>query len=209
MSSFLQNITAEPETVAARAIEAPDHIPQLLAALSDPKPAVRYKCEKILRIVGGIKPELLYPHFDFFLSMLDCENSFLKWGAIRTVANMARVDVRNRFEAIFDKYFSPVPGPVMITTANTIGGAAVIALAKPGLAGRIAREILKVEKARYKTAECRNVAIGHAIDSFDRFYEHIPDKPRILRFVRRQLTNPRPAVRKRAETFLKRRGESK
>jgi len=207
-SSLLQRIgrrNSNPATLAGQVIEEPALVAGLLAGLDAPKAQVKYKCEKILRMVGERQPEILYPHFDFFARMLDCANSFLKWGAIQDIANMARADTQNKFESIFEKYFSPIPGPVMITAANTIGGAARIALAKPHLAGRITAEILKVGKARYQTAECRNVAIGHAIGSFDRFFELVEAKTSIIRFVKRQLKNTRPAVRRRAEAFLNRR----
>ena len=66
------------------------------------------------------------------------------------------------------------------------------------------KEILKVEQASYRTPECRNVAIGHAIQSFDRLFGQVKQKRPVLAFVTRQLDNPRPATRKKAEKFLKR-----
>jgi len=97
----------------------------------------------------------------------------------------------------------------MISAANVIGGAARIALARPGLADRVAAEVLKVERASYATAECRNVAIGHAVSAFGEFF-HVLRRQRapVLEFVRRQLTNSRPATRKKAERFLRKIGET-
>jgi hypothetical protein len=92
----------------------------------------------------------------------------------------------------------------MIGAANAIAAAANIALAKPHLADRIVKEILKVERASYQRPECRNVAIGHAIQSFDRFFRHVGNTRPVLAFVKRQLDNSRPATRKKAERFLKR-----
>ena len=62
----------------------------------------------------------------------------------------------------------------------------------------------KVSRARYQTAECRNVAIGQAIDSLGKFIHHLRDREPVLRFVRRQRLNSRPAVRKKAAEFLQR-----
>ena len=90
----------------------------------------------------------------------------------------------------------------MIAAANTIQGAADIALAKPHLADRIATEIIKVDRAHYATPECRNVAVGHAIQALDRFFEHIQKKDSVLAFVESQFDNPRPATRKKAEQVL-------
>jgi hypothetical protein len=77
-------------------------------------------------------------------------------------------------------------------------------VAKPALADRIARRILRVERAKYRTAECQRVAIGHAIDALSRFYAQIQRKGPVLKFVERQRRNSRPAVRKRAEEFMRR-----
>jgi hypothetical protein len=79
-----------------------------------------------------------------------------------------------------------------------------IALAKPDLADRIVDETMKVEKGRYKTAECRNVALGHALDALGRLFDLTTRKDQVTRFVKRQLRNPRNATRKRAERLVKR-----
>ena len=86
---------------------------------------------------------------------------------------------------------------------NAMKGAASIAQAKPYMADRIAAQILRVEKGAYDTAECRNVAIGHAIQSLDRFGSRISDRLKIQFFVARQLKNRRVATRGKAERFLK------
>jgi len=72
----------------------------------------------------------------------------------------APVDVDGKLEAALDKCLRPIPGPQMIAAANAIQCASRIALAKPQLADRIARASVGVLSASYKTAECRNVAIG-------------------------------------------------
>ena len=108
-------------------------------------------------------------------------------------------------EKLLPRYLAPIAGNEMIGAANAIQGAADIALAKPHLAGRIARAILQVSHAHYATPECRNVAAGHAIQALDRFFEQIPQKKPLLAFVEAELANPRPATRKKAEKFLKKR----
>ena len=198
------NIAAIVDQVVAK----PDEIVELVEALKVEQRAVKLSYEKVLRQVSERRPELIYPYFDVFADLLDSDNSFLKWGAIMTVANLTAVDAENKFEAIFQKYYAPIPGPAMVTAANVIGSSAKIALAKPELTERIAREIPKVDKAKYQrkgfpSPECRNVAIGQAIDSFERFFEQIDDKAKIVAFVKRQLRNTRKQVVKKAERFLR------
>ena len=164
---------------------------------------VKYGCARVLRILGEKHPDLLYPRFDFFVRLLDHPNQIFQWEAVRVLSQLARVDAEDKFAGIFDKYFAPIRGPVMITAANVIRGGARIAAAKPHLADLIAAEVLKVDRARYQSPECRNVAIGHAIVALGDFFELLQHPAPALRFVRRQIKNARPATRKKAEQFLK------
>lgn len=196
------------EAIVNLVIKKPEEIAELVEALKVEKRAVKFSYEKVLRLVSERRPELVYPYFDVFVGLLDSDNSFLKWGAIITIGNLTVVDKEKKFEIIFRKYYAPISGPPMITAANIIGSSAKIALLKPELIQRITREILKVEKAKYQSRgkpspECRNVAIGHAIDSFDKFFEQIDDKKTVLTFVKRQLKNPRKPVVKKAERFMR------
>jgi len=195
-------------TTIEQVVSAPEQIPELVAALRTEKRSLKYVYEKVLRLVSERRPELVYPHFDAFAALLDHENSFLKWGAIMTVANLTAVDAESRFEALFDRYYAPIPGPTMVTASNIIGSSPKIVQAKPHLTQRIVTEILKVEQAEYEhhgspSPECRNVVLGQAIDAFDQFFERIDDKPAVLGFVRRQLQNTRKQVAKKAERFLR------
>ena len=183
-------------------IPAAELVPSLIAGVASPRASVRFSSAKALSRLAEQSPELLYPHFDFFVSQLDCPNSILRWNATRTLACLAPADRGNKLEAALDKYLSPIPGPQMIAAATAIRWAAVIALARPHLADRLARAILGVRRAVYRTEECRNVAIGHAIQSLERFFESIGDKKPVLGFVRAQLRNPRPATRAKARAFL-------
>ncbi len=198
---------ADIDAIVERVTSKPKEIAELVEALKVEKRAFKFNYEKVLRGVSEKRPELVYQYFGVFADFFDSDNSFLKWGAIITIGNLAAVDKEKKFEAIFDKYYEPISGPAMITAANIIGSSAKIALAKPELTQRITREILKVEKAKYQrkgkpSPECRNVAIGQAIDSFDKFFEQIEDKKAVLVFVKKQLKNTRKPVTKKAERFI-------
>ncbi len=199
---------ADIEAIVEHVTRKPKEISELVEALKVEKRAFKFNYEKVLRGVSEKRPELVYPYFDVFEGLLDSDNSFLKWGATITIGNLAAVDEEKKFEAVFRKYYAPISGPVMITAANIIGSSAKIALAKPELTESITREILKVDKANYErkgklSPECRNVAIGQAIDSFDKFFGQIEDKKVVLEFVKRQLKNTRKPVAKKAERFLR------
>jgi len=199
---------ADIPRIAAAVIKKPEQIEALVEGIKAPKGTLRYGYEKVLRAISEERPDLVYPYFDLFEELLDCENSFLKWGAILTIGHLAAHDRDGRFEKIFKKYYAPITGPAMVTAANIIGSSAKIAAAKPELTKKIVREILRAEKARYErhgevSAECRNVVLGQAIDAFDQMFDQIEDQSAVIRLVRRQLKNPRKQVVKKAEKFLK------
>lgn len=199
---------SDPERITDQLIRQPSLIPRLFEGLKDSRTRTKYGCEKLLRRLSEKRPDLIYPYFDAFAELLDGDNSFLKWGAIRTIANLAGVDSQNKIEAIFRSYYGLIGGPVMISAANVIGSSPAIAAAKPALAGRIAKEILKVETASYElkgepSPECRNVAIGHALSALEEIFDRIRGKKPVLEFAQRQLRNPRPNVRKKAEQLLR------
>ena len=173
------------------------------AGLDAPAARVRFGCLKDLRRLSEEAPQSLHPDFDRFARLLDHSNSIFRWNAAHILANLARVDRSRKLAPLLDRFLKPVGGPQMIAAANVMQAAAVIATAQPQLADKLAAGILAVGRAKYETAECRNVAIGHAIQSFDRFFAYIPRKGAVVGFVRRQLDNPRPATRRKAEKFLK------
>lgn len=180
----------------------------LITAIDNEKGSIKFGCEKIVRLVSEKKPELVYPYFDFLVKFLDSENNFIKWGAVVSLSNLCRVDSKKQFEKIFNKYYAPITGPIMVTAVNIVGNSWKIAQAKPELIDRIVEEILKIEKAKYEykgelSPECNNVVCGHAIESFDKIFEKIKNQKKIMAFVKRQLNNSRPSVRKRAEKFMK------
>jgi len=194
---------SDKEAIAAEVIEKPELLSEIFAGLEAKTARIKYGCDKVLRCISKKNPELLYPQIDFFISNLDSGNNFLKWGAIDVLANLVSVDSENKFKGIFEKYFAPIPGPVLVTAANVIKAAVRIARAKPELADRIAVEVLKVEHANYRTAECRNIALGQAVETFGQILDHIQEREPVIRLVQKQLSNTRNATRSKAAVFLR------
>ena len=176
-------------------------ISEWLSGLGAGAARVKYGSSKALRVASKESPGLVYPHFARFVKLLSGDNTIQRWNAVWTIAWLAAADRDHRIEKILRRFVAPITGPELIGAANIIGAAAEIALAKPHLADPIARAILKVERASYATPECRNIAIGHAIASLDRFYPLIERKHKVMVFIERQLRNARPATRHKAEKF--------
>ena len=182
-------------------------IPKLIEGVSSPKPTVRYSCGNVLMDLSEKHPQRLYPYMDEFIKLLDSKHRILTWNAIFIIANLAQVDDKQKFDVVFDKYFSLLNNDYMITVANIVVNSSKIALAKPYLMGKITEELLKVEDigiTPHLTEECKRVIIEKTIRSFNQFYSKLENeaKVEVYDFVRKQLGSSRDAVRKEAELFL-------
>lgn len=192
------------EALAARIARQPGHLKGFAAGVRSDRARIKFGWMKLLRLASETNPEVVYPLIDDFFKLLDHENKILTWGAIIVIGNLASVDTKGKIDRRLGRFLKPISGPVMITAANVIAASGKIAAAKPHLADKIARALLRVEKAKYQTAECRNIAIGHVINSLEIFIDHVSKPAPVVEFVHRQVHNPRKAVRGNAARFLKR-----
>jgi hypothetical protein len=179
-----------------------DLLSDLLRDLTSARARVRLAASKALRDLSRNTPEAVYPHLDRLAALISHENSILQWNAILSLAYLAPVDREGKLDPLLPRYLEAISGPVMITAANTIKGAALIAAAKPHLAGEIAAGIMRTENGRYATSECRNVAIGHALQALEAIRAEV-DNPAALRsFAVRHLNNSRQATARKAARLL-------
>lgn len=189
--------------IAKSATGSTEIINYLIEGISEYNPRIKYGSSNTLIIISENKPEALYPQFDIFKKYLVSKDKFIKWASILIIANLSKIDNDNKFDAIFDSYFSEITGPTMITAANITKGAVVIAKAKPYLTERITDELLKIKDAKYQTDECLNIALGHMISSFDKFFKQVGKKTVVLDLIKKQVNNTRKPTRNKAEKFIK------
>ncbi len=200
--------TLTKEELRERVKQDFDLLPVLLKGVGSPKATVRYGCSKVLMDLSAEHPEQLYPYMDDFISLLDSKYRFLTWNALAVIANLAKVDKEQKFDAIFDKYYGFLSSEYMVTVANTVGNSGKIALAKPYIIPRITAKLLKVEQVSvspHLTEECKKVIAEKAIGTFDLFFDKIgeKEKKKVLAFVERQLDSSRRTLRAKAADFVK------
>jgi hypothetical protein len=187
-----------------------DILPEVLVGVSSAKAVIRYGCAKVLMDLSEEYPEKLYPHMDFFTDLLDSKYRILTWNAMAIIANLAEVDKDKKFDAIFDKYYSFLSDEYMVTVASVVGHSGKIALAKPYLAQEITNQLLKVESistSPHLTEECKRVIAEKAIESFDKFFDLIESDEKVISFAKKHLDSPRESLKKKAESFLRKRNQ--
>ncbi|MEX2162387.1 MAG: hypothetical protein WD751_10805 [Anaerolineales bacterium] len=193
-----------PADLAKKAARKPELIPILVEGMCQKKAEVKYGSAKALRFVVDEQPELLYPYFDVFAVMLDNRNNIFQWEALYLLAGLACVDEDDKLEDLLPAYFARLEGPTMITAANTIKGGSQIAKARPDLAKRIVKEILRAEDGHYETSECYEIVCGEALKAFDKIYKFLEDPSVVVAFAKRHRDSGRNSTRMAAQKLLAR-----
>jgi hypothetical protein len=193
----------KPEDLAESARRDSVLLATVFEGMSSSDPKLRYKSAKILNLMSQKDPGKLYPKIDFFINLLDSDNSILKWNAIDIMANLASADADGRFEEIFGKFYGLLQEGSLITAGHVVANSWKIVEAKPHLENRITEQLLKIEKTKLPTEECTNILIGHAILCFGKCFDRIQNKDEVITFMKRQMNNSRNATKAKAEKFLK------
>jgi hypothetical protein len=190
------------ESIANKVVKDRKLLDDLIDFTTSDKPDIKYKSLKVLKFLSEQQPSVLYKKWDYFVKLLDDENTFLRAIGVIIIANLARIDTENKFEVIFDKYYSLLEDESMINAANIAGYSGIVAKAKPHLQGKITNKLINIDKTHHGS-ECKNIIKGKAIISFDEYYDEFENKDKIIKFVKKELKNTRSATRKKAEKLLK------
>jgi hypothetical protein len=195
-----KNVTAE--SISKRVPKDKKLLVEVMEGLHSDNPKIKYKCGKALMILSKENPKVIYPKWDGFVMLLKSDNTFIKSIGITIIANLTRVDTKNKFDKIFNRYYELLDDDSMITASNIAGLSGVIAQAKPKLQIKITNRLMSVDKTHH-SLECKNIIKGKVILSFDEYFEETKNKKKILGFVKGELKNSRPATKKKAEKFVK------
>ena len=199
----LENKENKPEDYVEHVMNNLKLIPTIIGGMQSSRARVRFGSAKMLRIISEKDPQLLYPHMNFFIDLLESENNILRWITIDVIGNLSNVDTKKKFDEIFNRYYALLSNEGMVTVAHIVDNSGKIALAKPYLRDEITKNLLELENIS-RNEECKNILLGKAILSFGMYYDQVDNKDEIISFVKRQLTNPRNSTKKKAEKFLKR-----
>ncbi|MEP0845347.1 MAG: hypothetical protein HRF50_00840 [Phycisphaerae bacterium] len=167
--------------------------------MAAPSGTARFAAGKALSVTAEKNPARVYPFFDAIAARLSSDSKVVCWNAMRILAALAGVDSQRKVDALLDRYLAFIRGGNLISAANAIRGAGRIALARPDLLNRIVPAILEVERASFETPECRNVAIGQALQALRPLGASVHSRADVAGFIRRQKSNPRTAVAACAE----------
>jgi hypothetical protein len=165
------------------------------------KDEIRSNSFKILMHVSEEQPKVLYPKWDYLADLLDSDNHYQRFISINILANLAAVDIKNKFEKIFDKYFSNIGGYRTMVAGQAALNSGKIAKVKPNLQTKITNRLLNIDKTH--RGKQIDLIKAYVIEAFSEYFEESSDKKKILDFVKAQLESKSPKTKKLANEFLK------
>jgi hypothetical protein len=141
-----------PKDLFARHIrERPEkHVAAIIAGLSSGSRRVENGCAELASLLSEERPELLYPYVDLFVGNLGSKEKVLRWEAVCTLGNLARVDDDGR-----------VP-PQIPTMAGFLRDKSIV------LQGHAVRALAKIAAAHHQNAGRIFEALVGAADAFPR-----------------------------------------
>jgi hypothetical protein len=185
----------------------------ILAGLVAKDDVYRYNCFQTLYRLGEEQPQALYPAWDYFVRLLDSDNSYHRsiGAQLLAVTVSAEAESRgenraeNRLEGIFDRYFDLLDDDKIVTARQFAQHVGRIARARPELQPRITARLLAVDGTHH-TDSRKDLLKGDVIAALDEFFDESAEQERILAFVEQQLACSSPRTRRAAQAFLKRHG---
>ncbi len=187
-------------SIAEKALADEKLLSELLDGLMLKNEALRYNCFKVILFISEEHGEALYPKWDFFVKLLDSDNTYWKMSGLQIIANLTRVDTDKKFDDICDKYYRLLADRGTVVAAHAAINSGKIASAKPDLQARITDKLLSIDNI-YAGKQI-DLVKGYIIEAFAVYFEEAENKNRIIEFVRNQLNSGSPRTRKQAEQFI-------
>ena len=161
------------------------------------------RCLNALLSISEEHPESLYPLWDELVQHLQHRNPYVRVQAVDHLANLACVDVENRFAGLVDGYFALLHDRTVTVAMHVARNAGKLVRSLPALEPAITAALLAFEQT--EPPALRKEQVKHCIlTAFDEYFDAAQDKPAIQSFVCRQLDSPNAQTRQEARRFVRR-----
>jgi len=195
-----------PETMAQHALHNQRALQDLLDGISPKtqKSIIRESSSKAVLYLSEQHPEVLLPHWAYFVKLLKSDNGFSKYVAIHVIANLVTAGDEGRFEKSFNAFYKLLDDESVMVASHVAGVSGQIARARPLLQPKITQRLLGITQTHFP-AERQALIISYAIPALDEYFANSSarEQDRILAFVQQQIDCASPKTRRLAKDFVK------
>ena len=129
---FAQQVSKQPKK----------HIASIIAGLSSGSRRVENGCAELASLLSEERPELLFPHVDLFVDNLGSKKKVLRWEAVCTLGNLARIDDDERLAPQIPTMIGFLRNESIVLQGHSVRALAKIATAHPKKAGQIFKALV-------------------------------------------------------------------
>ncbi len=163
---------------------------------------VRETSQQVLMQLAQDCPDLLLPHWDEIMALLESGNGFSAMAAVHLIAGLVPADVDGRFDVDCRRYFALLNCEHVSVAAHVAGLAAGIVAAKPHLLGVVTEGLLAIDPPTLPV-ERRDLIRAYAVETFSQLFDRYEDPAAVLTFVAGLRSSSCNQARKAANTFWK------
>jgi len=194
----------KPEDIAEIAVKDKNILEELLHGVSPQNSLekLRSNSHQALLIMSSKYPGTLYERWDYFADLLKSKHSFSRTSGLYIITNLTIIDKENKFDKIYDDYFSLINDEALSVAAHTAKLFGKIALTKPNFESLITEKLLSIDRTSH-TESHKSLVKAYIIEAFDYYFNKASDKEEITMFVKDQFESKSPKAKKLAEKFLK------
>ncbi len=195
--------TIQPDRIAELALDDEALLQGLLAGISPEtrKAPLRENSSQALMYMAETWPEMLLPHWAYFVGLLKSDNGFSKYAAIYILTSLARISDQRLFERTFNLYYDLLDDESVMVAAHAARNSGRLAKAHPTLQAKITQRLLAIGKTHFDASR-KDLIKGYVIEALDEYMDVAQQKAKILAFVKQQVDCTSPKTRKLAKAFL-------
>ena len=203
MSKYdLDKKNVDIKRLAKNALTDDELFQELLNGIVSKDNTTRSNSFNALQVISEEKPEFLYPQWDYFQKMFTSKNNYHQYIAINLLADLTKVDKENKFDAIFEDYYSILAGDKVMTASYVISNSVKIAVNKPELESRVLDRLLNIDNIHQ--GKQKELLESYVIEALRKMYPKIKDKERVMKFIGEQLESSSFNTRSSAACFMDR-----
>lgn len=163
----------------------------------------RYNCVRVFFRALAQQPDLFYPYWNRFGSMINSPNGFFRSSAVQAIAYLVSVDRNNKLDDILNTYLQMLDDEKIMVARYFVQSIHLIPQARPDLRKKIIACLLNVDTTRH-TESRKSLLKADIIVAFDKFFKNlsIQEQKVVLAFAEKERESKSPSMRKTASSFL-------
>ncbi|SFI23200.1 hypothetical protein SAMN05192551_10953 [Tindallia magadiensis] len=168
---------------------------------------VYYTCYEIVTKASEERPDLFYPYWDELASLLNHSNSYHRNIGLTMIANMTKIDEKDLFATIYDRYMEHFNDPKFMTAQCFLQNLKKIIRFKKQDRERIVKALINIDQACDYPEKQKELLKSDVIEVLKEAYEVSEDeeKQTIASFIAAQVNSSSPKTAKTAKDYLKKR----